>query len=168
MPGRFPTIRAALTVLLVCTVGMACSSSQRTTERAASHAAAIGTWKYEVSGRAPINQGTFTITLKKGRLYAVIRDKYRGPLAAEVHVRSSRMELTIGSLHVSGHIEDDRFSGFLRPEQYDVSIDDPDAQPSRRREVAYLRAERVRSASVIDDPRVLDCESLLREESGCS
>lgn len=147
---------------------MGCASSRSTQDDAAARAAAVGTWKYEVDGFAPLHAGVFQIEERNGRLQALIQDRRQGRLRARVNVKDRRLELTIDDLRISGRIEDDQFTGFLRRQQWDVST----RQRTRRRRESQFRsaslyARRVRSASAADRPSILECESILREANGC-
>jgi len=147
---------------------MGCASSQSTRDDAAARAAAIGTWEYEVIGTAPLNAGTFQIAERDGRLHALVRDRRWGRLRARAEVRDTRLELVIDDLRISGRIENDQFTGFLRRQRWDVST----RQRSRRRRQSHsrsasLHARRVQSASTADRPSALECQSILREASGC-
>jgi len=146
---------------------MGCASSQSTTEDAASQAAVIGTWEYKVDGTAPLDQGVFRITTQDGRLLGILRDRRLGRLRARVDVNDSRLELSLDNLRISGYVENDQFTGFLRRRQWDVSI----RRQSRRRSQfrsASLFARRVQSAVTADTPSFLECRSLLREANGCN
>lgn len=160
-------VQRTLLLLVSAVLVLGCASSQTVTEQRASEAAAIGTWEYEVSGPAPLARGTFSIHLQDGRLSALVRDQYRGRFPAEVRVHSSRMELTIGHLQIDGTIDEGRFSGFIRPEEFDASIPYPRDRRSSGPESAYISAERVQSMSLVDPWSPLDCRSILREDSGC-
>lgn len=158
--------------LLILGLGLAvgCASSRSTKDDAAARAAAIGTWKYEVNGTAPLNSGTFQIAERDDRLQALVRDRRRGRLRAQVDVRDARLELVIDDLRISGRIQDDQFTGFLRRQQWDVST----RQRTRRRRrashshSASFYAQRVHSASGVTRPSLLECESILREADGCN
>lgn len=153
---------------LLALVGLAggCASTETATDAAASQAAAIGTWKYQVDGFAPLNQGVFHITSQDGRLRGIVRDQRRGRLVAQVNVNDARMELTVGSLHISGRIEEGQFTGYLRRQRYDASVAYV-RRRQRRFRSAPLYARRVRSASAVDNAPALECRSILREANGC-
>lgn len=159
-------------ILLLLGLGLTagCTSSRSTVDDAAARAAAIGTWEYKVTGTAPLNAGVFQIAERNGRLQALVRDRRRGRFRARVTVRDTRLELSIDDLRISGRIEDDQFTGFLRLQQWDVST----RQRTRRRRrtsrshSASFYARRIRSASARDRPSVLECESILREANGCN
>ena len=158
-----------LALLLLC-VGLAagCASSRSAEDDAADRAAVIGTWKYEVEGSAPLSTGAFQITERDGRLQGLLRDRRQGRLRARVKLKDRRLELIIDQLRVSGRIEDDQFTGFLRRQQWGVTT----RRRTRRRTRSHFRstsfhAQRVRSASAADRPSILECESILREANGC-
>lgn len=156
-------------LLLIPLLGLAtgCASSRSAEEAAADRAAAIGTWRYQVTGSAPLHRGVFHISLQNGRLQGLVRDQLRGRLSAQVNVRDSRMELTLGQFSISGIIEDETFTGFLRRQQYDVSTPYPRKQSRRRSRTAPLYAHRIQSAAVEGAAPPLECESILREANGC-
>lgn len=77
------------------------------------------------------------------------------------------MELDIGAYRISGEIEGNRFTGFVRPEQYDASIGHRRDRSSNEPNTAYISAKRVQGPSDADTPCPLDCQSILREASGC-
>lgn len=159
--------------LLLLGVGLAagCASSRSTendTSDAADRAAAIGTWKYEVDGYAPLSTGVFQITEQDGRLQGFLRDRRRGRLRARVKLKDRRLELIIDELRVSGRIEDGQFTGFLRRQQWGVTTRRRTRRRTRSRfRSASVYAQRVRSASAADRPSILECESILREANGC-
>lgn len=171
-----PSMRRAFLlefVLLFLGLGliMGCASSRSTQDDAATRAAAVGTWKYEVDGFAPLHAGVFQIAERDGRLQALVQDRRQGRFRARVHVKDRRMELTIDELRISGRIEDDQFTGFLRLQRWDVSTRTRQRTRRRRKRQfrsASLHARRVRSASAVDEPSVLKCESILREANGCN
>lgn len=156
-----------LPVILLPFVLWACATSQSSTELRAKKAGAIGTWEYEVSGPAPLDQGTLYIRLSNGRLQGMVHDRSRGRLSAEVRIQSSQMELTVGNYRISGTIDDGHYTGFFRRKQMDASIAYPEDPASRGRQTAYMRAERVRSGTDADGPTALDCRPILRESSAC-
>lgn len=165
-----PVLPLRLTLLLL-SVGLTlgCASSQSTEDKTASRAAAIGTWEYEVDGFAPLKAGVFRIAERRGRLQALVQDQRQGRFQARVDVSNRRLELTVDDLRISGRIEDDQFTGFLRRDQWDVST----TQRTRRQRRSSFRsasfhAQRVNSASTVDRPSILDCESILREADGCN
>jgi hypothetical protein len=167
MPRSLPLHLALLLLGLGLAVG--CASSRSTTDDAAARAAAIGTWEYEVDGFAPLEAGVFRIVEERGRLQALVQDRRRGRYRARADVSGTRLELTIDDLRISGRIEDDQFTGFLRRDQWDVST----PQRARRRTRASFRsaslyARRIRSASAVSRPSILECESILRETNGCN
>lgn len=168
MRGFLDSQPALLLSLLVALLTPGCLSSQSATDTAASRAAALGTWQYQVTGRAPLHRGVFRITSKDGHLQALVRDERRGRFTARVRVNNSRMELTLGQLRISGQIKDGSYSGFLHLDQWDVSA------PNRSREqwsaspTASLFAERVQSGVMAGVGSGLECESILREANGCS
>lgn len=160
--------QAFLLILLpIALITGGCASSQSTSSDSRARAAAIGTWEYRVTGNAPLDRGTFQISVENGRLKGTVRDQRRGRFRAQVDVSGSRMELTVGRLRISGKIEDERFSGFLRLQQWDVST----SSRRRRRQsgltTASLYAERVRSGGAAGAVPALDCRSILREADGC-
>lgn len=167
MPG-VPVPRLALLLpLLVAVLTPGCSSSRSATDTAASRALALGTWKYRVTGRAPLYRGVFHVTSRNGRLQALVRDKRRGRLTARVRVTDSRMELIIGRLRVSGHIENGRYSGFLRLDQWDASASLRPRRPRLNSSTASLFAKRVQDGARGDATSALKCRSILREANGC-
>lgn len=156
--------------LLLLGVGLAagCASSRSTENDAADRAAAIGTWKYEVDGYAPLSTGVFQITAQDGRLQGLLRDQRRGRLQARVRLEDQRLELIIDELRVSGRIEDGQFTGFLRRQKWGVTTRRRTRRRTRSRfRSASVYARRVRSASAADRPSILECESILREANGC-
>lgn len=155
-----------LPLLSLGVLGGGCASSETAVEVAASRAAAIGTWKYEVDGFAPLDRGLFHITSRDGRLRGIVRDQRRGRLIARVNVNDSRMELTVGTLRISGRIEDGQFTGTLRRQRFDASVAYL-RRRQRRFRSAPLYARRVRSATAVDGASALECRSILREATGC-
>lgn len=145
----------------------ACASSQSSVELRAKKAGAIGTWEYEVSGPAPLDQGTFYIRLSNGRLQGMVHDRSRGRLSADVRIQSSQMELTVGNYRISGTIDDGHYTGFLRRKQIDASIAYPEDRASRGRQTAYVTAVQIRSGADADGPTALACRPILRESSAC-
>ena len=156
-------------LLLVFGAGLVggCASSRSTQNKAAAQTAVVGTWTYEVRGVAPLDQGRFRITTQNGDLQGIVRDRRLGRLRARVRVRDSRLELTINDLRISGYVEDDQFTGSLRRSQWTVTARRRTRSRSRFRS-ASLFAKRVRSATAVDKPEILECRSLLREASGCN
>ena len=165
---RWPSL-IRIPVLLVLELGLlsACATSQPAQNEAALRAAVVGTWSYDVQGFAPLDQGRFHITVRDGRLRGLIRDRRLGRLQARVDVRNSRLELTLDDLRISGHIEDDQFTAFLRRDQWDVRTRRQTRTRSQFRS-ASLYATRIRSAAAADKPNILECRSLLREADGCN
>lgn len=157
-----------LLLLLIPLAGLVggCASSRSAGEVAASRAAVIGTWKYQVDGMAPLDRGVFHITSKNGRLRGIVRDQRRGRLFAEVRVNDSRMELTLGNFLISGRIEDGQFMGTLRRERWDVTVPYRVRRRSRFRSASFY-ARRVQSAAAADLVPILECRSILREANGC-
>jgi len=147
---------------------LGCASSRSTEDDAAARAAAIGTWEYEVNGTAPLNAGVFQIAERDGRLQALVEDQRRGRFRARASVKDTRLELVIDDLRISGRIEDDQFTGFLRLQRWDVSTRTTRRRRERQFRSASLYARRVRSASAVDASSVLECESILREADGCN
>ena len=151
-------------------LALGCASSQSTQLPTASQAAVIGTWEYEVEGIAPLDEGTFYITRKNGRLQALVRDRRWGRLQAQVDLDDTRLELSVEDLEISGYIEDEQFSAFLRRDQWGINTRRriTSMRPRSRFQSVSLYARRIRSATVADTPSILDCESLLRETDECS
>lgn len=145
-----------------------CASTQSAQEEAAAQAAVVGTWKYDVEGIAPLEQGVFHITTRNGQLQGLVQDRRRGRLRARVRVSDSRLELTVDDLRISGYIEDDQFTGFLRLQQWSVTTR---ARRWNRRSAPFqsasLFAQRVRSAALAEKPSILECRPLLRETDDC-
>ncbi len=164
--GRFLLIRMVL-VLFGGGLALGCASSESAADNAAAQAAVIGTWEYEVNGVAPLNRGVFRITRQGDRLRGVIRDQRIGRLRARVDVRSSRLELVLSDLRISGFIEDDQFTAYLRRQQWSVTTRSPNRRRSRRQS-ASLHARRVQSAAAVDGPSTLACRPLLREANECN
>ncbi len=144
-----------------------CASSQSAKEKAAARASVIGTWEYRVEGIAPLDQGVFQITKKNGRLRGIVRDRRLGRLRARVDVNASRLELALDGLRISGYIEDDEFTGYLRRQQWDVSTRSQYRRRSRSRSVS-LFARRIQGGTAADTPSILECRSLLREANDCN
>lgn len=167
MRRRFSTISAPFLLVLCAGLVMGCASSQSTTEDAASQAAVVGTWEYKVNGAAPLDQGVFRITTKDGRLRGILRDRRLGRLRARVDVNDSRLELSFEDLRISGYVEDDQLTGFLRRRKWDVSTRRQSRRRSRFRSASFS-ARRVQSAAAADTPSILECRSLLREANGCN
>lgn len=163
---RSSRIRVLLLFLFGAGFVGACTSSQSTQDEAAARAAVVGTWAYEVEGFAPLNQGRFHITIQDGELQGIVRDRRLGRLHARVQIHDSRLELTLDDLRISGYIEDDQFTGFLRRSQWDVTARRQTRTRSQFRS-ASLFARRIRSASAVDKPKALECRSLLWEANGC-
>jgi len=158
-----------LCLVATATVAVGCLPSQQATEEdAAAQAAVIGTWKYKVSGTAPLDQGVFRITDQDGQLRGIIKDRRIGRLRARVDVDDTRLELTLDGLRISGYIEDDQLTGFLRRQQWDISTRRRQRRGRSRFRSASLSARRVKSATAADAPSILDCESILREANGCN
>ncbi|WP_103019323.1 hypothetical protein [Salinibacter altiplanensis] len=157
-----------LTLLLVLGAGFAggCASPRSMQDEAAARAAAVGTWTYEVDGFAPLVQGRFHITVQDGDLRGIVRDRRLGRLRARVDVNDTRLEINLDDLRISGYIEDGQFTGFLRRSQWDVAAR-RQTRPRSQFRSASLFAKRVRSATAVDKPRVLECRSLLREAGDC-
>lgn len=164
---RWPSL---LRLVLLFALGLgflgACATSQPTSDEAALRAAVVGTWTYDVQGIAPLDQGRFHITVRDGSLQGLIRDRRLGRLRARVEVRDSRLELSLDDLRISGHVEDDQFTAFLRRDQWDVATRRRRRTRSRVRS-ASLHATRIRSAAVADKPDIIECQSLLREANDC-
>jgi hypothetical protein len=160
-----PTLAPLLVLCAGLLVG--CASSQSAEEKAAARAAVIGTWEYRVDGMAPLDQGVFQITTRNGRLRGIVQDRRLGRLRARVDVGNSRLELAFDDLRISGFIEDDKFTGYLRRRQWDVSTRSRYRRRSRFRS-ASLFARRVESGVSADKPSALECEPLLRETDDCS
>ena len=160
---------ATILVLPLLCVGLVtgCASSESTTNDAAVRAAVVGTWEYRVQGRAPLDQGVFRISMQNGRLRGILQDRRRGRLRVRVHAGDSRLALALDDLRISGHIEDDQFTGFLRRQQWDVSSRRRYHRRRSRFRSASLFARRVQSAAAADTPSILECRSLLREANGC-
>jgi hypothetical protein len=164
---RWPSlIRLLFLLVLGPALLSACATSRPAPNEAALRAAVVGTWTYDVQGVAPLDQGRFHITVRDGRLRGLVRDRRLGRLQARVEVRDSRLELTLDDLKISGYIEDDQFTAFLRRDQWDVRTRRQTRTRSQFRSVS-LYATRIRSAAVADKPDILECQSLLREASGC-
>ena len=163
-------VSATQLILLLFGVALAagCASSESTQDSAASQAAVIGTWEYKVSGRAPLDQGVFRIANQDGQLRGIIRDRRVGRLRARVSLNDSRLELTLDGLRISGYIEDEQLTGFLRRQQWDVaSRRRTDRRARSQFRSASFYAKRVQSATAADEPSVLECRSLLREVDDC-
>lgn len=160
--------RLHLLLLLVVGPGLlgACATPRSAQDRAALRASVVGTWAYDVEGRAPLDQGRFQITVRDGTLRGLVRDRRLGRLRARVEMHDSRLELSIDDLRISGYVEDNQFTGVLRQSQWDVTARRQRRSRSRFRS-ATLFAERIRSAAVADKPTILECQSLLREANGC-
>lgn len=160
--------RIRLPLLLILGAGLlgACASSRSAQDEAAARAAAVGTWSYEVEDFAPLDQGRFHITVQDGDLLGIVRDRRLGRLRASVRVHDSRLEIDLRDLRISGYIEDDQFTGFLRRPQWEVTTRRQTRTRSQFRS-ASLFARRVRSAAAVDKPEVLECRSLLREVDEC-
>jgi hypothetical protein len=155
-------------MLLVAVGAGGCASSHSSQDSPEAQAAAIGTWKYEVDGVAPLSTGVFQITEQDGRLQGLLRDQRRGRFRARVRLEGRRLELIIDELRVSGRIEDDQFTGFLRRQRWGVTTRRRTRRRTRSRfRSASVYARRVRSASAADRPSILECESILREANGC-
>lgn len=175
MGQRF-SVRLVPLLLIFCTgavIGCLSSQSARdqsAREEAADRAAVIGTWEYEVQGVAPLERGTFRITIKKGRLRGIIRDRRRGRIRARVEVNDSRLELSLDNLRISGHIENDEFTGSLRRHEWDITASSSrnNVRSRFRPPSAYLFARRVESAAAADTPSILECRPILREANGCN
>lgn len=165
--GRFPSARVLIGVLLAAALAGGCASSQSTQSSEAARAAALGTWRYQVEGAAPLNRGFFQITLRDGRLQGLVRDRRRGRLRARVDLRNSRLELVVDEMRISGYIEDGTFTAFLRPQRWSVTTTQRRGRYRQQTRSVSLYAERVRSAAAADTPSILDCESILREADGC-
>lgn len=163
---RIVLIRLAL-LALGAGLALGCASSSRHQPSAEAQAAVVGTWQYEVNGYAPLDEGTFRIRQTDGRLRGELTDRRRGRFRARVDVRASRLELRINDLRISGSIEDGTFTGVLRRSQWSVTSRQQRRSRSRFRS-ASLSARRIRSATSADAPSVLDCQSILREASGCN
>ncbi len=157
-----------LTLLLVLGTGLlgGCASSQSTQDKATARAAAVGTWSYEVEDFAPLDQGRFHITVQDGDLQGIVRDRRLGRLRASVRMHNSRLEIDLRDLRISGYIEDNQFTGFLRRPRWDVTARRQSRARSQFRS-ASLFARRVRSATAVDKPGVLACQSLLWEAGDC-
>lgn len=155
-------------LLLILCVGLAtgCSSSRSTTEEAADRSAVVGTWEYEVEGFAPLSEGRIQIANQDGQLRGILRDQRRGRIRARVKVHDSRLELLFDDYRISGHIENNRFTGTLRRRQWSVSTRSRDHRRSRFRS-ASLFARRVQNNDAMSKPSVLECRSLLREKTEC-
>ena len=169
---RDPVRRASAACLILLFFGAilaaGCASSESTQDSAAPQVAVIGTWEYKVSGTAPLDQGVFQIANEDGQLRGIIRDQRIGRLRARVDVNDSRLELTLDGLRISGYIEDDQFTGFLRHQQWDVtSRRRTDRRARSQFRSASFYAKRVQSAMAADKPSVLECRSLLREVDDC-
>ncbi|MCS3627085.1 hypothetical protein [Salinibacter ruber] len=166
--AMLPPHRIRLLLLLVLGAGLlgGCASSRSAQDEVAARAAAVGTWSYEVEDVAPLDQGRFRITIQDGDLRGVVRDQRLGRLRASVRVRDSRLEIDLRDLRISGYIEDGRFTGVLRRSQWEVTTRRQSRTRSQFRS-ASLFARRVRSATAVDKPGVLECRSLLREAGDC-
>lgn len=145
---------------------LGCTSSESARSSKEARASAIGVWEYKVSGVAPLDEGTFQITEQNGRLRALLQDRQRGRLRARVTLQDSHLTLTLDELRISGQIENGTFTGFLRRPQWDVNTRRQRRSRSQFRS-APLQAQRVESASTVDEPSALDCQSILREADGC-
>jgi len=167
MRGFLPPLLFLVILLPVAVFTGGCASSQSTRSNSAALEAALGTWRYQVTGIAPLDQGTFRIAVKNGRLQGIVRDQQRGRFKARVDVNDSRMELTVGRLHISGQIENDQFSGFLRLRKWDVSVSSRRRRSRSGSSTAPLYAERIRSSVADDAVPALECTSILRETDGC-
>lgn len=171
VPRRPAFVRHAAPRLLLLLFGtglvLGCASSESAQSSPEARAAAIGAWKYKVDGVAPLDRGTFQITKEGGRLQALLRDRQQGRLRARVDLRDSRLKLVLDDFRISGQIEDETFTGVLRRRQWNVDSHRQRRSRSQFRS-APLQAQRVRSASAADEPRALNCRSILREADGCS
>ena len=157
-----------LLLFLFVAAGIAgCASPRSAQHSAAAEAAAIGTWRYEVEGYAPLDEGTFQIMKKNGRLQGLLRDRRRGRYRVRVDLRDSRLELKVDDLRISGYIENGTFTGFLRPQRWSVVSRRQQRSRSRFRSTS-LYARRIQSAAAADKPSILDCRPILREDSGCN
>ncbi|MFB6231104.1 MAG: hypothetical protein ABEL04_08090, partial [Salinibacter sp.] len=163
MRGLRPSPLFLVVLLPVAVFAGGCASTQSTGGNPAALEAAIGTWRYQVTGIAPLDQGTFRIAVKDGRLQGIVRDRQRGRFKARVDVNDSRMELTVGRLHISGQIENGQFSGFLRLRKWDVSVSSRRRRSRSGSSTAPLYAERIRSGVAGDAVPALECTSILRE-----
>ena len=169
---RDPVRRASATCLILLLFGAilaaGCASPESTQDSAAPQVAVIGTWEYKVSGTAPLDRGVFQIANEDGQLRGIIKDQRIGRLRARVDVNDSRLELTLGGLRISGYIEDDQFTGFLRRQEWGVASHRRTGRRARSQfRSASFYAKRVQSAMAADEPSVLECRSLLREVDDC-
>ncbi|MFB6098238.1 MAG: hypothetical protein ABEK84_03845, partial [Salinibacter sp.] len=157
MPPSFRTV-----LLLFLGVGLAtgCASTNPAPTSEAARAAALGTWKYEVEGYAPLDQGIFVITQKNGRLRAFVRDRRRGRFRARVDLHRSRLVLSLDDLRIAGYIEEGTFTGFLRRDRWGM-VDRRRSRFHPQFRSAALHARRIRSAAAADRFSILDCESIL-------
>lgn len=144
-----------------------CASTQTPAQNQAARSAAVGTWEYRVTGAAPLNRGTFSVGMQNGRLQVTVTDRYRGRLTATVRVSPSQMELNIGPYRISGDVDGNRFSGFVRLNEYDVSIPYRRVRSSSDTRSAFISAKRVQRPPDAGRPSAIDCRSILREASGC-
>ena len=130
---RDPVRRASAACLILLFFGAilaaGCASPESTQDSAAPQVAVIGTWEYKVSGTAPLDRGVFQIANEDGQLRGIIRDRRVGRLRARVDVNDSRLELTLDGLRISGYIEDEQLTGFLRRQQWDVASPDRQTRP---------------------------------------
>jgi hypothetical protein len=147
---------------------MGCLPSEQTTkENAAARAAVIGTWEYRVEGAAPLDEGIFQITTQDGRLRGIVEDRRLGRRRARVDLNDSRLELSFDEFLISGHVEDNQFTGFLERREWNVASQRRPPRRSQFRSVSLL-ARRVQRAGVADTPSILECRPILREANGCN
>lgn len=155
-------------VLLLLGIGLVvgCASSRSAENEAAARAAVVGTWEYRVQGFAPLDQGVFRISTDNGQLRGILQDRRLGRLRARVDVSDSHLELVFDDLRISGYIEDNQFTGYLRLQRWSVTARQWGRSQSQFR-TASLFAQRVQSAVAGDKPSILECRSLLREVDDC-
>lgn len=117
-----------LVVLLGGTLLTGCASSGETKSETSDPAQVVGVWEYRSYDSPLLGEGVLQITLNQGHLEGQLRDSRIGRVPVRVSFRNSNLNLslreTIGtssSLTVTGHVEDETFTAFLRRPTYDVS-----------------------------------------------
>lgn len=151
----------AVVLIGLCLLG--CTGPRSAEVSVMNEAAALGTWEYTARGPSGLQEGTFQVSTEGDRLVVTFQDRWRGRITGRVRVHGSRMELRLNRLRISGRIRNERFTGSVEHDPWDLS------ESRRQNRSGSFVAQRIDGPGTSDDVQGLDCPPLLRESSyACS
>lgn len=140
--------------MLLCSgLWTGCASSSEMDAASSDPAHVVGTWEYRSYDSPLLGEGVLQIFIDQGRLEGQLRDSRIGRVPVQVSFRNSNLNLSLretlgpsSSITVSGHVEDETFTAFLRRPTYDVSTSqDVFGRRSQTSSSGSLYARRVRA-----------------------